>query len=148
MKSKSEILIEGSEILKPLMSQNGFQFSIDGDGQSSGGQFAFGTWTKKDRKLEYHFRFSLGLVEYSLGNKKTEHEFFLWALTGEKRKAKYPGSSEDPLNGFSRLLDDLNNYCSIFLNGTDSEFKKTIEKAEELKVYWESLSPLKRMEIK
>jgi len=148
MKSRSDIVIEGSEILKPLMSKNGFQFTLDGEGQSSGGQFAFGPWTKNDRKLEYHFRFSLGLVEYSLENKTIEHGFFLWALTGEKRKAKFPGSSEDPTNGFSRLLDDLSNFCGIFLNGTDSELRKTMEKAKEIKVYWESLSPLKRIEIK
>jgi hypothetical protein len=148
MKSKDEILTNGSEILKPLMINNGFQFNIDGKGQSSGGNFAFGSWTKKERKLEYHFRYSLGLVKYSLGEKSVEHEFFLWALTGQKRKAKYPGSSEDPLDGFRRLLDDLNQFCTVFLSGPDKELQKALQKAEQLKEYWESLSPFKRMEIK
>lgn len=148
MKSQGEILTDGSEILKPLMIKNGFQFSVDGKGQSSGGKFAFGSWTKKNRKLEYHFRFSLGLVEYSLESKSVEHKFFLWALTGEKHKARYPGSSEDPLDGFRRLFDDLNNFCGVFLNGSDTELKKVFQKADELKSYWESLSPFKRMEIK
>ena len=148
MKSKSEILFDGSEILKPLMIKNGFQFSVDGKGQSSGGNFAFGSWTKNDRKLEYHFRHSLGLVEYSLGAKSIAHEFFLWALTGEKRKAKYPGSSEDPLDGFRRLFNDLIQFCVAFLSGSDTELQKAIQEAEKLKEYWESLSPFKRMEIK
>jgi hypothetical protein len=34
------------------------------------------------------------------------------------------------------------------LNGSDSELKKVIQKADELKDYWESSSPLKRMETK
>ncbi|WP_054029602.1 hypothetical protein [Desulfatitalea tepidiphila] len=148
MKSKSEILSDGTEILKPLMVKNGFQFFVEGKGQSSGGNFAFGSWKKEDRKLEYHFRFSLGLVEYSLCEKSIGHEFFLWALTGQKRIAKYPGSSEDPLDGFRRLFDDLNQYCAVFLSGSDSELEKALQKAEKLKKYWESLSPFKKMEIK
>jgi hypothetical protein len=86
MKPRTEILTEGSEILKPIMNKNGFSFSIDGEGSSSGGKFAYGSWIKNDRKLEYHFRFSLGLVEYSLGAKTIEYEFFLWALTGENTR--------------------------------------------------------------
>lgn len=148
MKPRINILCEGSEILKPIMNKHGFAFSIDGEGSSSGGNFVLGSWTKKDRKLEYHFRFSLGLVEYSLGSKKIEHEFFLWALTGEKHKAKYPDSSEDPIDGFRRLLDDRNQFCGVFLTGSDLELTKAIQKAEDLKAYWESLSPFKRMEIK
>ena len=147
MKPRIDILRDGSEILKPIMNKHGFSFSIDGEGSSSGGNFAFGSWIKKDRKLEYHFRFSLGLVEYSLSTKTIEHEFFLWALSGEKHKAKYPGSSEDPLDGFRRLLDDLNQFCAVFLTGSDLELTYAIRKAEDLKDYWEALSPLKKMEV-
>ena len=148
MKQKTDILHVGSKILKPIMIKNGFSFSVDGEGESSGGNFAYGSWRKSDRKLEYHFRFSLGLVEYSLGTSTIEHEFFMWALTGEKHKAKYPGSSKDPFDGFRRLLDDLKNYGTVFLNGSDLDLRKDIRKAAQLKGYWESLSPLKRMEIK
>jgi hypothetical protein len=147
MTPRIDILRDGSEILKPVMNRHGFSFSIDGEGSSSGGNFAFGSWIKKDRKLEYSFPFSLGLVEFSLSTKAIEHEFFLWALSGEKHKAKYPGPSEDPLDGFRRLLDDLNQFCAVFLTGSDLELTYAIRKAEVLKDYWESLNPFKRMEV-
>ena len=147
MKSKIDILRDGSEILKPVMNKHGFSFSIDGAGSSSGGNSAFGSWKKKDRKLEYHFRSSLGLVKYSLSTKTIEHEFFLWAISGEQHKAKYPGSSKDPIDGFHRLRDDLNQFCAVFLTGSDLELTYAIRKAEGLKDYWKALSPFKRMKV-
>jgi hypothetical protein len=148
MKEPADILSEGSEILRPLMSKHGFHFSVDGKGNGSGGNFAFGSWRRNDRKLEYHFRYSLGLVEYSLGSEAISHGLLLWALSGERHKARYPGSPEGPLDGFRRLLDDLDQYCTVFLSGTDDELIKTMRKAAELREYWESLSPFKRTEIK
>ena len=147
MTPKIDILRDGSEILKPIMNRHGFSFSIDGEGSSSGGNLASGSWINKDRKLEYSFPFSLGLVEFSLGTKTIEHKFFLWALSGEKHKAKYTGPPDDPLDGFRRLLDDLDQFCEVFLTGSDLELTYAIRKAEALKDYWESLSPFKRMEI-
>jgi hypothetical protein len=72
-------------------------------------------------------------VKYSLGSKSAQHEYFLWALTGQKREAKYPGSSEDLLDGFRRLFDDLNQFCTVFLSGTDKELQKALQKAETTK---------------
>ena len=148
MKTKTDILREGSEILKPFMGKHGFDFSVDGEGSSSGGNFSSGSWTKDNRKLAFHYRHSLGLVTYSVDDRVIEHEFFVWAICGEKKQAKFPGASEGELDGFRRLLDDLNQYCSVFLSGSDEELLNMIQKAEDLKEYWESLSPFKRMEIK
>lgn len=59
MSSKTELLKKGSDLLKPVMAANGFSFSLEGQGSGSGGDFAHGSWVKADRKLLYHFRYSL-----------------------------------------------------------------------------------------
>jgi len=148
MNKNLKIIKEGSEILKSILESNGFAFSIDSEGSGSGGQFASASWSKGTRKLEYHFRYSLGLVTYHFENKCIEHEFLIWAFSGRKKVSNYPGYPKSELDGFENLNKDLNEYCSVFLSGSYDELKEKFEKAEELKKYWATLSPLKRVEVK
>jgi len=62
--------------LKPY----GFQFVFEKTGSSSGGRFAFGRYVRGDRSLELHFRFTLGLVTYQIGDASLDHESYMRAL--------------------------------------------------------------------
>lgn len=147
MRTRTDILAEGADILAPLMIENGFSFSIDAEGHSSGGDFAQGAWRKGNRKLELHFRFSLGLVGYYVGEAGVGHEGYVWAVTGKRRAGRYPGSSTEPLDAFRHLKDDIEEHCSVFLRGTDQELIEIIKKAHDLYRWWQSLPPLKRLEV-
>jgi hypothetical protein len=68
-----EILREGSAILDPLLAAHGFVFHLLGSGSSSGGAFAFGEFRKDGRRLELHFRASLGMVAYHLAGCSMSH---------------------------------------------------------------------------
>lgn len=133
--------------MAPVFQRYGFNFTIDGEGQSSGGEFTFGAWRKGNRKFEFHYRHSLGLVNYYLGEESIGHQWYLWAVTGKKHSGSYPGISEDPLDSFNRLKNDIEQYCDIFLQGSDSELLAVINKGRELYEWWKSLSPLKKLEV-
>jgi hypothetical protein len=115
------------EVLKPL----GFTFVEGASGQSSGGNFASGEYVKGDRRLEIHFRYSLGLVKYHMGSLSLTHESYMRALLGRGGGNKYPGFSDDPLDGFRHLRDDLSHSCGDFLSGSGEEFERCVVKAEE-----------------
>jgi hypothetical protein len=99
----------------------GFVFTLVGSGKSSGGHFAAGAFTKGTRRLELHFRFSLGLVSYSVGAASLSHSDYMRAL-GCRKEAAYPGFSADPLDGFRHLASDLERFGDEFLRGTDQQF--------------------------
>ncbi|WP_157068068.1 hypothetical protein [Desulfosarcina cetonica] len=148
MSNKTDIIQKGADIMAPVFKKYGFVFSIEGEGQSSGGEFAFGSWCKGNRRLEFHYRYTLGLVNYFLGEERIGHQWYLWAVTGKKHSGSYPGNSEDPVDSFSRLKNDIEKYCDIFLQGSDNELLTVIKKGRELYKWWESLPPLKRLEVK
>lgn len=128
-----EVLREGCAILDPVMSEHGFSF-IDGDsGHGSGGPFACGSYVNADRKLEIHFRYSLGLVTYHFKRASIDHESYMRALLGEKRGNKYPGFSDDPLAAFCDLGYDLRNFATAFLEGDFKQFASSAAAAQEWK---------------
>ena len=53
----------------------------------------------------------------------------MWSVLGRRGVTKYPGFSDDPLDGFRHLASDIANYAQAFLEGTDNDF---IELAERL----------------
>jgi hypothetical protein len=122
-------LLQGSEVLKPLFSQPGFVFAKLNKGTGSGGAFASAEFRKADRKFEFHFRFSLGLVTYQLGSESMSHEEYMCSVLGGPNRSRYPGFSKDPLDAFRDLRDDLQDYCAEFLEGTDEAFLRRIEDA-------------------
>jgi hypothetical protein len=114
--SPREILLDGAKILDLVLSPKGLQFQFKGCGPSSGGDFAWGEFVRDNRWLEIHFRNSLGLVRYHIGNNSASHESYMRAL-GVRDQCKYPGYSDDPLEAFRDLAHDLV-FADDFFTGT------------------------------
>jgi len=126
-------LAAGVEILAPVLERHGFTHASSAAGDSSGGRYASSMWERGRRRVELHFRNSLGLVRYHLGDTSIAHEDYMWAVTGERNVTEYPGFSDDPLDGFRHLRSDLEKYASCFLSGSDASFLEIAHKASELK---------------
>ncbi len=116
-------MLAGVQILEPVLSAAGFVFSLDKVGGSSGGSFASGSYRKSNRVLELHFRYSLGLVTYHIGRSVLDHQTYMRML-GVDEVCQYPGFSDDPLDGFRHLRDDLERFGGDFLTGTGKAFKR------------------------
>jgi hypothetical protein len=132
-KSPIDMLRQGCRILDPLMSEHGFCFIDGGSGRGSGGPFASGSYVNADRKLEIHFRYSLGLVTYHFKHASIDHESYMCSLLGEKRGNKYPGFSDDPLAAFHDLAYDMQNFAVAFLEGDFERFANYASAAEQWK---------------
>jgi hypothetical protein len=143
VKARREILQQGADILASILVPRGFHFCMVASGDGSGGAFAQGEYVRGDRKLELHFRWSLGLVTYHIGMEKLAHEDYMRALLGRSQAGHYPLCSEEPLAGFEALRQDLVEHCADFISGTGEQFRQCIEKHR----LYESLSPLQKMEF-
>jgi hypothetical protein len=132
-KSPIEILREGCTILDPVMNQHGFSFVDGGSGRGSGGPYASASYFNTDRKLEIHFRYSLGLVTYHFRNTSIDHESYMRAVLGEERGNKYPGFSDDPLAAFHDLAYDLRRFATAFLEGNFKRFASCAAAGQEWK---------------
>jgi hypothetical protein len=125
-----QILKEGRRFIDPIMETNGFQWQPGLAGKSTGGYSDSGQYVKDNRRLELHFRHSLGLVNYHIAEISLSHEDYMLHVAG-KEKYEYPGFSSDPLDGFRHLARDLENYASDFLSGPGEDFRKAKQRAEE-----------------
>jgi hypothetical protein len=123
----------GVELLTPLLASRGFSFVPLTSGKSSGGWSASGEFRRdrddKRRRLELHFRHSLGLVTCHVGAVSLRHIDYMRAL---KARNQYPGFSDDPIDGFRHLLYDLEHYASDFLDGPGDEFARCLREAKRL----------------
>jgi len=129
----TETLRTGREILDPVMLAHGFVFGAEEAGRGSGGPFASGAYINGDRRLEIHYRWSLGLVTYHFGKISVDHESYMRVILGPEGGNKYPGFSDDPLSGFHGLAYDLRNFATAFLTGDFKEFARCAVAAEEWK---------------
>ena len=59
------------------------------------------------------------------------HEAYMRSLLGTQGGNKYPGFSEDPLDGFRDLAFDLEKFSADFLAGAGEEFARCIKISEE-----------------
>jgi hypothetical protein len=129
-----EILRAGSEILESVMRPHGFIFVEGPSGRSNYGDFARGDFVRGDRRLELHFRYSLGLVTYHLGSFSATHESYMRELLGAGGTHRYPGFSDDPLDGFRHLAHDIENFADDFLSGSGEVLARAaLKEAEEKK---------------
>lgn len=120
-----EILLAGIRELDAIMVPYGFVFDSVQEGRSSGGKFVNGEYCRGNRRLELHFRWSLGLVTYHVRDVSLGHEDYVRALLGLSKvqgRNCYPGFSTDPLDGFRHLREDLGRFGEVFLKGSDEEF--------------------------
>jgi hypothetical protein len=124
-----DVLLQGAELLRPLFTEHGFAFELLGGGPSSGGEFAYAEYRKGERRIEFHFRHSLGMVTYHLGPDSISHEQYMFSVREKPSLSRYPGFSGDPLDAFRDLGGDIEAYCAEFLGGTNEEFHNRIEEA-------------------
>ena len=120
-----EVLREGAMELASILGPDGFTFVETGSGPSSGGDYASGEFRREDRRLELHVRSSLGLVTYHVGEANLRHEDFARAVAATQQieePARYPGFSDQPLDGFLHLGADLIRFGHAFTKGTPEEF--------------------------
>jgi len=120
-----ETLLAGASEFGAVLTPHGFHFVETGSGRGSGGHFASGEFRRADRRLELHFRYSLGLVAYHLGSETLTHADYVRAVRaseGIPDRPRYPGFSEDPLDGFRHLRPDLIRFGRVFTQGSSAEF--------------------------
>ena len=126
---------KGVGILKPVLKRHGFRYRTLGTGKGSGGVAAWGEFYKGNRRLELHFRRTLGLVTYHITlsqDRAITHEDYMWSVIGRRYASEYPGFGEDPLSGFRDLASDLSHYAGDFLKGSDTDFLRHFDRAREL----------------
>jgi hypothetical protein len=111
--------MEGVSILEPVLTPHGFVFEFREEGRGAGGLFARGEFVSGDRRLELHFRYSLGLVTYHVGANQVSHAAYMDEL-GVRSQASYAGFSDAPMDGFRHLASDLERFASDFLLGDGS----------------------------
>lgn len=128
-----ETLTQHAKLLEPLLVSHGFGFKIAATGKGSGGYFAAGEFTRGDRRLELHFRYSLGIVTYHLGPSSMDHAEYMRSVLGKQYASHYPGFSSDPLDAFRDLLRDLEEHCGEFLEGSDDLLRNRIEAASKFR---------------
>jgi hypothetical protein len=117
-----KLLLAGVEILDATLRPHGFLFSFNHHGKGSGGWFASGSYQKDDRRLELHFRQALGMVTYSLGSDRLDHETYMRML-GVYGRNQYPDFPQEPLNSFRCLASDLESFCDDFIAGDAAQFR-------------------------
>ena len=113
-----QALLAGSSILEATLAPYGFAFVLRNEGRSFAGAFASGEFVRDDRRLELHYRGSLGQVQYHAAREKATHEAYMREL-GVWRKCKYPGFSSEFLEVFQALAHDLM-FTDDFLTGDAS----------------------------
>jgi hypothetical protein len=123
------IFQRGLDLLNPLLLSHNFSYAAGHSGKSSNGYFASGSYSRDDRKLEIHYRHSLGLVTYHVGARSLRHEVFMRALLGPEGGNRYPGFSSEPISAFQDLQYDLKTYATDFLSGNGEVFRTCVESA-------------------
>jgi hypothetical protein len=130
----ADAMKSGVDILEPLLThQYGFSYRPIGQGRSSGGDFVSGEFHRGDRRLELHFRHSLGLVTYHVGASSMSHEDYMWSAIGQRSASSYPGFSDDPLQAFRDLKSDIRQHGTDFLSGSDDDFLRHVHNAAQLR---------------
>jgi len=128
--SPEAALSDGCKILSAVLEPRGFRFQADGSAKASRGTVAGGVFVNGDRKLEVHFRFSLGGVRYHAGKDSASHEDFMWARLGFEGGNRYPDFGDaDPMKAFRDLAYDLETHAEDFLSGDAAELKSRFDHA-------------------
>ncbi len=121
-----EVLLDGAEILDPVLLPKGFRFQFREEGNGSGGDFAWVEFVREDQRLELHVRQSLGLVRYHVGDQSAPHEVYMRQL-GVWEQCRYPGFSEDPVVAFHDRAHDLA-LADDFLSGSAGSLRTAAAK--------------------
>lgn len=123
--SPRDELENGIALLRPVLQAANFRYVFKSEGRGSGGTFANCAFVSGKKSLELSFRYSLGCVEYKIGNATISHSDYMDAI-GVRSKAKYPGFSSDSLKAFEDLASDISNFADSFLTGSENSFVQII----------------------
>lgn len=129
MRDPVEVLAEGSALLAPTLNPLGYTLAETSEGKSSGGPFATARWLAGERSIETHVRQALGVVEYGWNGLKLTHQDYLRVLDV---KGAYPGFSDDPIDGFRHLAEDLAGPVRPMLVGDHAKFADLVAAASAL----------------
>jgi len=100
-------------------------------GKGSGGKFAVGEYRQGDHPAELHFRWTLEIVNYWMGDHSPKHHDYM-RLLGVADQTDYPGFSDNPVDGFRHLRSDLERFGKPFLSGKErSRFAHLVKEAKE-----------------
>jgi hypothetical protein len=83
-----------------------------------------------NRRLELHFRYSLGMVRFHIADQNASHEAYMREL-GAWEGCRYPGFSDDPMDAFRNLAHDIA-VAEDFLSGTGEVLRIASEKEANL----------------
>jgi hypothetical protein len=119
-----EQLAAGAAILGTRLAPLGFTFAVTSSGDSAGGPYATGAFTRGRQALSFSVRHgALGLVTYHLGDQDWSHAEMMRAV---QHPARYPGFADgDKLGGFRRLLADVE-ACDAFFATDGSEIAAVV----------------------
>ena len=131
MTSSEETLAAGRAELDPVLVPHGFAWRAGSSGRGSGGHFASGEYVRGNRRLEIHFRVSLGMVKYHVGEMWLDHPSYMRVVLGSDGGNQYPGFSDDPIDWFRHLAHDLSHYCWTFLTGSNGQFGVIVARTED-----------------
>jgi hypothetical protein len=126
-------LNEGALILGDVLAQSGFVFEHVAHGSGSGGPSAHGRFVRGSQSIDLHVRWSLGLVSYKWDDVLVSHADYLRGLSAT---GSYPGYSDDPLDGFRHLAEDLSGPLAGFVIGDRAEFDLAVSVAGSLPTTW------------
>ena len=124
------VLDSGAKIVGAVVSPHGFVWVPGPTHRGHPGDSASGNFVRNDRRLELHFRWSLGIVTYHIGELQLPHTTYMHQ-SGHKSDARYPGFSSDPLDAFRDLAYDLEHFCGDFLTGSGDSFRAACIAARE-----------------
>ncbi len=71
------------------------------------------------------------MVTYHLGAQSISHQEYMCSVLGKPNLSRYPGFSNEPLEAFRDLRNDLEDYGIDFLAGTNETFLRRIEDARQ-----------------
>ncbi len=126
-------LNEGALILGEVLTPNGFVFAPVAHGNGSGGPAAQGRFVRGTQAIDLHFRRTLGLVSYAWDAVVVSHADYLRGLDAP---GAYPGFSEDPLDGFRHLAQDLAGPLAGFVAGDRAEFDRAVAAVKAMPTTW------------
>lgn len=112
------MMAEGNAILAEILTPADFVLGPTHSSPGSGGHFATARWIKGEQFIELHMRWALGIVRYGWSDEVFDHLHIVGALAVSK---SYPGFSDDPLDGFRHLAQDLKGPLSGILGSENRE---------------------------
>ena len=113
----SQHLLDGAEILSPLLDPHGFAFQLGTTELGSGGPVATAVYLRHDRHIELCFRYALLSVSYHHAGLAISHSSYMLALGAPLSSIRLSSFGSDPMDGFRALAGDLQQFATEFIQG-------------------------------